>query len=211
MFPDKRRRGWIKHGGMWGRQVGVRRISKPGVWNACLENELLQVEVKVQLPQLSPLLTQLPRNDWPESSHNSIVLPEDIFSSDKKMRIYFQEVTKNEVRYLRKRVCMEARVGWIVTLTSPAVKPSLIWTRVIIICLSANICPILLSGWSVAKCIICLSANIFEDPSNLRPEVRVLETGIGSVLEGFRSWENIFQILFSKMVRGPRLSQYFQD
>ena len=89
MFPDKRRRGWIKHGGMWGRQVGVRRISKPGVWNACLKNELLQVEVKVQLPQLSPLLTQLPRNDWPESSHNSIVLPEDIFSSDKKMRIYF--------------------------------------------------------------------------------------------------------------------------
>ena len=84
------------------------------------------MEVKVQLPQLSPLLTQLPRNDWPESFHNSIVLPEDIFSSDKKIRIYFQEVTKNEVRYLRKRVCMEARVGWIVTLTSPAVKPSLI-------------------------------------------------------------------------------------
>ena len=71
---------------MWGRQGLWGESQKLEVENeklkiACLENELLCLEEKLEILQLE----QLPRNNWPESSHNSIVLPEEILSrSDKK-------------------------------------------------------------------------------------------------------------------------------
>ena len=45
----------------------------------------------------------------------------------------FQFNEKISRKYLRKRVWMEARVGWIVALTSPVVKPSGIWKMVMMV------------------------------------------------------------------------------